>query len=476
MNPYNFAMLLFAFVSFFLGLLIWLRRRDQLGFHYFIFSVFASTWATFWSLLISDNISYEGALTCSRFSHIVGGLTGVSWLHFCLVLVEDRDRHRKFVVLCYALSIVFSAFAFTPWFVPEVIPTAGFAHYTRTGIILDLYMILFFACVLLGFIKLIRGIFHFTGEKKLQIAGFLFATFIGFLGGLPTILPIYGVVFTQYNIFLIPIYPFVMFYVMIRQRLIDVEQITQAFQKEKLATIGLIAASINHEIKNPLYAAKGFLDNYVELTKEGLKNKDPIEVAERTRAQIRRALDVITKLNRFARPSADGIGDAGQETRANIQEALQNVLDLISYEFELDKIHIRNEIPNDLPQIQADQRQLEEILFNLIVNACYAMKGKGEGTLEIRSTIHASGPTGREVRRDSRITIEIQDTGTGIPPEQAKHLFEPFHTTKGDQGTGLGLYITKQLVEKNRGNISVKSQKDKGTTFLIEFQKAEAKI
>src|SRR3989338_4885206 len=119
-----------------------------------------------------------------------------------------------------------------------------------------------------------------------------------------------------------PLYPFIAAYFMIRHRLFDVEQVAQAFQREKLATIGLLASSINHEIRNPLYAAKGLLDNYVEMTKEGLREKSPLEIAERTSAQITRALDVITKLNRFAKPveSEPEKGRTGEPAKANIHE------------------------------------------------------------------------------------------------------------------------------------------------------------
>ena len=166
----------------------------------------------------------------------------------------------------------------------------------------------------------------------------------------------------------------------------------------------------------------------------------------------------------------------GESAKANIQEALQNVLDLVSYEFELDRIHIQNNIDHNLPPIQADQRQLEEILFNLIVNACHAM-GKGGGELTISSSCYsrASGnpstldPRSKRSGMTDKVILEIADTGSGIPQEHLKHLFEPFHTTKGDKGTGLGLYITKQLVERNGGKISVKREERQGTSFVLEL-------
>ena len=123
--------------------------------------------------------------------------------------------------------------------------------------------------------------------------------------------------------------------------------------------------------------------------------------------------------------------------------------------------------------IQADQRQLEEILFNLIVNACHAMEKGGELVIVSEAKQFQTGLLCRPAeisRNDDWIKITITDTGTGISSEQAKHLFEPFYTTKGEKGTGLGLYITKQLVERNSGKISVQSKEGKGTIFILEFR------
>ena len=453
MNPYNFSLLLFAFSEFFLGVLVWLKRLDKLALRYFIFSTSASIWAAIWSILISDNISNSTALLCSRLSHVAGGLTGITWFHFCLVLVEKNKRYKKFIVGFYALSILFSMFSFSKLFVSEIQPGAGFVHYTKTGPILDAYIVLFLISVVWAFVDLGKVILKYKGEKRIQIIGFFVSTFIGFSGGIGTLLPLYGVNFPQYNLFIIPIYPFVMAYFIIKKGFFDPEVIAQLFQREKLATIGLLAASVNHEIRNPLYAARSILESYSESLDKGKVNNSK-EAIIKIKMQIDRALEVITKLNRFAKPTAD---ETFIDHQASIPEAIQNVLDLVSYEFKPENIKINNQISNNLSPIKADQRQLEEILFNLIVNACYAMEQGGE--LVIASEA-----------KQSTIQIIIQDSGSGISQDQMKHLFEPFHTTKGDKGTGLGLYITKQLVERNGGKIFVSSKPNQGTSFTLEFK------
>ncbi len=479
MNPYNFALLFFSFCTFLISVMIWFKRRDQISRIYFAFSAFVTIWSTSWSVVISDNASYNVALLCSRLTHGSAGLIAVTWFHFALVFTDNLAKHKKLLIGFYIFSFVILCFIFTPWFVPEVVPAVGFKHYTRSGPLLDAYIIMFFAGVILGFVQLYNEIKRSVGEKKLQLQGLFVATLIGFLGGTSILLPMYGIMLPQYNLFMVPVYPFVMAYFIMRHRLFDVEQIVQAFQREKLVTIGLLAASINHEIRNPLYAVKSLLETYIDDDESGRQRKTPNEISKKALAQVSRALDVITKLNRFAKPATDSIA---QDSKASIQEALQNVLDLVSYEFELDKIHIKDNLSKDLPPIQADQRQIEEILFNLIVNACHAMKERQktkdyrpetQAVLTLNSKLSTKNHGGSAAYfggETQNIVIEIQDTGTGIPLEQAKHLFEPFHTTKGDKGTGLGLYITKQLVERNGGKITVKTVEGHGTTFVLEFK------
>jgi signal transduction histidine kinase len=496
MNPYNYAASLFAFGTFFVALLIWLKRLDRLASVYFLFSLAVSLWSATWSVMVSDNVSYNLALWSSRFAHTIGGFCGILWYHFTLVLTNTFRQQKKILFFFYGVAVFSICFIGTPWYVPNVISRFGFRYYTHTGLVLDIYMVVFTLSVLMGFWILWQAIQSSSAAQRHQLLGLFIATGVGFLGGFSTIVPIYGIQNPQYLVFLMPVYPFVMAYFMMRHRLFDVEQAAEAFQREKLATIGLIASSINHEIRNPLYIVKGLLESYRENKKEGFQTKDPDEVTEKALNNVNRALDVITKLNRFAKPMNEQSAERIEHS-ANIPEAINTVLDLISYEFELDNIHIKNEINPDVPNIQCDQRQLEEILFNLITNACHAIKSKGKGELRIgtillpplRGRIEAGGhphpvlPPSRgkgllndtrppSVGRDSRITLIIQDTGSGIPKDRIKHLFEPFHTTKGEQGTGLGLYITKQLIERNQGKITVKSEEGKGTMFVLEFKEA----
>lgn len=156
------------------------------------------------------------------------------------------------------------------------------------------------------------------------------------------------------------------------------------------------------------------------------------------------------RLSDFVRPE---MGDIREE-RVSIQEAFERVVELVNYQFKLNKIRLSKQIDPAL-EILFNKRQFEEVLFNLILNACQAMPQGGELRLEAQ-------------RKEGRIQIRIQDTGIGIHSSDKGKVFDAFYSTKGKEGTGLGLYITKQLVERRGGKIWLETS-SKGTSFFLEF-------
>ena len=140
-----------------------------------------------------------------------------------------------------------------------------------------------------------------------------------------------------------------------------------------------------------------------------------------------------------------------------IKEEIDEVLALVGYELQLDKIDIIKDIPDNLPSIVAVKKSLQEVFFNLIRNAAQAMDERGKITIRTRENY-------------GKLIVEIEDTGHGIPEDKMGQIFNPFYTTKEPgKGTGLGLFIVRQVVEKNKGRISVKSKVNEGTTFTLEF-------
>ena len=239
----------------------------------------------------------------------------------------------------------------------------------------------------------------------------------------------------------------------------DIEKIADAFQREKLAAIGMLAASVNHELKSPLFVTKATLESYLENAREGILKKDEIEKAsqdavEKSLGQVNRAFEIMLRLTDFARPK---IGNEDFE-RVPLREVFERALELVNFQVAMDEIRLSRQIPPD-STVYGNRRQLEEIFFNLILNACQAMPGGG--TLFLNAE-----------RKDDAVHVLIRDTGNGVRPTDRKRIFEPFYSTKGDKGTGLGLYVTKQLVERNGGQIWLESRMDQGTTFVVKLKAA----
>jgi len=234
----------------------------------------------------------------------------------------------------------------------------------------------------------------------------------------------------------------------------------EAAQKEKMAVIGTLSAGINHEICNPLGIARGQCEAFLLNIKDGLyKSKSPEELLQKAQIIMEKVIHetdratVITKrLSSFAKPSKGLISD-----NVSIKGEIDEVLALISYQMKMDKIDIVQEIEDDLPLVSGDKKSLQEVFFNLVRNAAQAIQEKGQ--IYIRA---------KEI--EGKVIVEIQDTGHGIPEDKIEQIFNPFYTTKDPgKGTGLGLFIVRQVVERNGGKILVRSKVGEGTTFVMEF-------
>jgi len=221
-------------------------------------------------------------------------------------------------------------------------------------------------------------------------------------------------------------------------------------QAEKLTSLGQMAASIAHEVNNPLagvliytqlLAKKIASDNFSKETALGNLSKMESELNRSTRL-IRNLLD-------FARQSPPTI----REVDSN--DVVNRALDLAAHSAELNKVQVIKELNSALPKLMADPDQLQQVYTNLIMNAIQAMPDGGRLTL--RTSVD-----------DSQVKIEVQDTGCGISPENMRQLFTPFFTTKGKgKGVGLGLAVAYGIIQRHQGKIEVQSKEGEGTTFTI---------
>jgi PAS domain S-box-containing protein len=225
----------------------------------------------------------------------------------------------------------------------------------------------------------------------------------------------------------------------------------QLVRHEKLAVLGQMASSVGHELRNPLAVITSAL-YYLKLVQPDADEKIK-KYLDMIQQEVRTSEKIITDLLDFARVKS-------------VDRESVSVSDLIRQTLERfpapASVQVNLEIPTDLPRIFVDPRQMIQVLGNLTVNACQAMKDGGQLTV---SSYQLSVNTTPLVT-DNWILITVKDTGVGISTENMKKLFEPLFTTKS-KGIGLGLAVSKKLTEANGGRIKVESEPGKGSTFTV---------
>ncbi len=218
-------------------------------------------------------------------------------------------------------------------------------------------------------------------------------------------------------------------------------------QSEKLASLGQLASGMAHEIHNPLTIISGEAQLYLER----FKNQDPKvdEVLKSIIEECQRAADITRRILRFAKPAPADL--AAVDLKAAIEESLT----LAGYQVRMERIERSVHLPGDLPKVRSNQNQLQEVLLNLILNACQAMGQQGGKLMLSASRIS-----------ETQIELKAADTGPGIPPGVLPKIFDPFYTTK-PSGTGLGLFVSQRIIKSHGGSIGVESVEGRGTCFTI---------
>jgi len=222
----------------------------------------------------------------------------------------------------------------------------------------------------------------------------------------------------------------------------------QLIQAEKMAAIGRLAASIAHEINNPLQA----IHNSLHLSlHEGLALDKRFRYVGMAQDETQRLIGIVQRMLDFYRPSRGGIA------RANVNHIVENTLALVQKRLQHGHVEVDAMLAPDLPDIPVIPDQITQVFLNITINAIEAMEAGGQ--LRVQTALSEDG--------DWTI-VRFQDSGPGISSEEVANLFEPFYTTKSN-GTGLGLAISYGIVERHGGTIDVVSQPGQGTTFVVKL-------
>jgi two-component system NtrC family sensor kinase len=223
---------------------------------------------------------------------------------------------------------------------------------------------------------------------------------------------------------------------------------------EKLSALGRLAASVAHDINNPLSSILTYLYLLKQDTGPDAQMTEDLTLIER---QVNVIANLVKQLRDFSKPTQ-------QQRRAiALQDVIDDVIMLTSKDLEKRNIEVAGHYSPALPDVHAAADQMSEILLNMVVNARDAMPDGGKLTLEAYP-------------EDDSVVLKVTDTGCGMSQETQDRIFEPFFTTKGEEGTGLGLSICYRIIQEHDGQIAVESEVGSGTTFTITLPQAKEKL
>jgi signal transduction histidine kinase len=222
----------------------------------------------------------------------------------------------------------------------------------------------------------------------------------------------------------------------------------QVRQLDRLANAGTLAAGLAHEIKNALVAGRTFLDLLLE------KNTDQ-ELVEIVRRENGRIDSIVSRMLRFASITTPAFA------HLHVHEVLEHALRLVQPQLAASNVVLERALRAQNDTANGDEYGLQQAFVNLLLNALDAISESGILTVSSETSREAATGAGQ-------IRINLKDNGMGISPENMRHLFEPFFTTKA-AGTGLGLVITRRIIQEHGGSIFVESRPGQGTTFTVQL-------
>jgi len=235
------------------------------------------------------------------------------------------------------------------------------------------------------------------------------------------------------------------------------EMRVRLMESDRLAAVGELVAGVAHEVNNPLSSISAYAQLLLRDPRlEGVQ-REHVEVI---RAETMRASHVVKDLLAFARRSEP------RHEPLDLNTVVSRTLRMRAYQLSLNHLRVEQRLAEGLPAVIGDARQLQQVCLNLITNAVQAMASAGGGTLTVATGV-----------RNGEVTLEVGDTGTGIPPEARARIFEPFFTTKKEgQGTGLGLSVSYGIVAAHKGKIEIAATSARGTTIRVSLAAADASV
>jgi two-component system NtrC family sensor kinase len=232
----------------------------------------------------------------------------------------------------------------------------------------------------------------------------------------------------------------------------------ESARSEKLASVGLLAAGIAHELNNPLTGVLTFSYLVRKNLPDGSPDAEDLDLVIR---ETKRCACIIRRLLDFSREKTP------EKTFSNLNVLIEETVRLIAQAAQVNDIEISTDLDEQLPAVWLDENLIKQVIMNMLVNAQHAIESAGSITIRTR-LLHADDCPESIKEPQDVVEIAITDTGCGIPPGDLQRIFDPFFTTKGvGKGTGLGLSVSHGTIEAHHGTIEVDSTVGKGTEFRI---------
>ena len=241
----------------------------------------------------------------------------------------------------------------------------------------------------------------------------------------------------------------------------------QLIQAAKMESVGRLAAGVAHEVKNPLMTIMMGID-YVEQLPQA-RDEDTAGVLREQRNAVLRATSIINELLDFSAP-----GKLHRHPE-DLNDIIERALGLVKHELAKGRVVVARELQPHLPALPLDRNKIEQVFVNIFINAVHAMAAGGTLTLRTYATpVGANADAAAEAQGASQgrtgVTVEVDDTGPGIPEKNLAQIFDPFFTTKAPgRGTGLGLSIVRQIVHMHGGTIDLSNRAAGGARVTVRF-------
>jgi signal transduction histidine kinase len=525
MNPFALSGLLTVITSLVCGLVVLYHSPNKkLARIWFLFSISVAVYGV-GTIVFASTKSPTTSIYAARWMYVLGVLWIPSlYLHFVSIFLDIPNR--RLIIANYFISLFFCTLMPTPYMFSDCRWLFNSMHYPIGSGVFPIFFVWFMGLVFYSHFLLARVYIRVSPLKRNQIKYFFLATALGFTGGCMAFLPDFQIDIYPWGNFCTCIYPLIIAYAIVKHHLMDINMVFRKSLVYSLMTAMLsaiylvlltqgshllqsvfgastlmisvfaaclitavflplrnriqsfvdkyffsswadqplareIAAGFSHELKSPLAGlsmqAQMALLELEDLEKKGGSLKQALpKIRHELNYILKQAMDAARRIE-----AVRGVADTtpGQMDPVDLPAVMENALCVLEPLLGEYQVTIRNTMPSELPPVLGYAKQLEIVFINLMKNALQAMntfKRPEPHTL----TLGGSAQNGR-------VGVSVRDTGPGIPTTDLAHIFDAHFTTKGRQGTGMGLFLSHQIVKAHSGSIDIRSQEGQGTEFIV---------